>query len=171
MKSTWSVVVIYESAEAQRTAMAFCDQLVQHFWSRYSFDIDWVSFKMLANAPAAENAVERAAQAEFVVFSNGPFIEPPPPVKQWVDLWLQRRAEKEGTLIALTTPRPVSGTCAICERYYRRVAHRAGMDFAAEVPQNISPVPEGTEPYLARASQGSSVLDGILRQHRNPPVL
>lgn len=168
MKSTWSVLVVCESSEERKTAMAFCDRLVERFWSRFSFEINWAPYEMLDNKAPAEAAAQRACKAELLVFATNRFHDPPPQVQQWMEMWLCRRGEKEGTLVALATPAPEDGTCPVSESYFRRIAHRAGMDFASELPENISTMPEAAEYYAAQASQGSSVLDDILRQPARP---
>ncbi|HEY5910257.1 MAG TPA: hypothetical protein VJA21_06595 [Verrucomicrobiae bacterium] len=168
MKSTSSVIVIYECAETRETAVAFCDRLVERFWARFGFEVSWVPYEKLADKASASEAAASAAGADLVVFAHTHNQEPPLSVKRWIESWLKERGEKEGTLVALSTPPPPEGTCPVSQSYFRRLAHRAGMDFAAELPINIASLAESTESVATRASEVTSVLDSILHQHHPP---
>ena len=48
-KATWSVLVIHQDREARQGAVKFCDHLIEKFWSRSEFDVDWLSYDLLEN--------------------------------------------------------------------------------------------------------------------------
>src|ERR1035437_10628073 len=100
-KAAWSVVVVYEDAAARERAVTFCDQLVSRFWAKCEFDVSWWPFALLNQAPAHEEAAERAAQADLIVFSATPEGGFPLPVKAWVETGLSQRGESEGKLVGL----------------------------------------------------------------------
>ena len=56
MKTTWSVLILYENDDARQEAVHLCDQLVQRFWSRHEFDFSWWPFEQLREEAAAHEA-------------------------------------------------------------------------------------------------------------------
>ncbi len=171
MKTTRSVVVIYEDAGAQQTAVAFCDCLLQRFSAEEGFDVSWWPFDRLQMAENAETATRKAAEAEIVVFASRTGGTFPAFMQAWTERWIAERQELEGALVGLyVSDSDAAGTSDEFHNYLRRVAHRAGMDFLTEVPQQIAHlVPESPESCSARAHQHTNVLDTIL--HQSPPPL
>ena len=170
MKATWSVAVIFEDARTQETAITFCDSLVRRFWAELEFDVSWWAFKGLERPEAAEEAINKSLGADVVVFSVQGQSEVPAHVQQWADAWLERRGKREGALVGLLNaeedakPEPVRA-----QGFLRHLAHRAGMDFLTEVPQNlVNRFPETLESCSERAHHVTTVLDGIL--HRPAPA-
>ncbi len=167
MKSVRPVVVVYEDAEARQAAVEFCDRLVEHFWAEHGFDVQWFAYENLGLHRQAAEATRQTANAHLIIFVTNPHRDPPVQIKDWVELWLSERGRKEGILVAITNPPPPSTVCPANQSYFRRIANRAGMDFAAELPQNIACDTESAESCTSRASQNTSVLDSIMRQ---PPA-
>jgi len=170
MKATWSVAVIFEDAKAQEAAITFCDSLVRRFWADFEFDVSWWAFEGLERPEAAEEATNKSLGADVVVFSVQAQSEVPEHVQQWADAWQERRGKREGALVGLlnageiTKPEP-----GIAQGFLRHLAHRAGMDFLTEVPQNLlHRFPETLESCSERAHQVTTILDGIL--HRPSPT-
>ena len=154
-------------------AVDFCDQLVNRFWARFEFDVNWWSFDLLRNEPTALAAADKAAQADLVVLCSLRQEDFPASVKGWIERWLHRRGDREGILAGLVDPRGGSSGCQSPKHHYlRQIAHRGALDYLTQLPQNISRLtPESLDYYSQRAAQGSSVLDEILHHHAPPPAL
>jgi hypothetical protein len=172
-KAAWSVVVVYEDAAARERAVTFCDQLVSRFWAKCEFDVSWWPFALLNQAPAHEEAAERAAQADLIVFSATPEGDFPLPVKAWVETWLSQRGDREGKLVGLMEQ--VVGASdreGQKHHYLRKAAHDGAMDYLTKVPQGIALlIPDSLDSYTERAYQVTSLLDDILHQQPPPPHL
>jgi hypothetical protein len=168
MKATWYVTAFYEDAETRESAMAFCDILVKRFWSHFEFDVSWWSFASLQDPGSAGEAARKAAGADFVIFSMRAASEAPLGVQEWVEAWLHQRGSREGALVGL------AGSANPCvekaQLYLRQVAHRAGMDYLTEVPQDMPRlIAESPDLFTQRAQQVTTVLNEIL--HPPPPPL
>jgi len=172
-KTAWSVVVVYEDAAAREQAMDFCDQLVKRFWARFEFEVNWWSFGLLQNEPAAVAAAEKAARADLVILCSLRQEDFPALVKGWIESWLHRRGDHEGILAGLVAPAGgLSDRETHKHRYLRQIAHRGSMDYLTQLPLSLSRlVPESLDSYTQRAVQVSSVLDEILHHQAPPPVL
>ncbi len=169
-KATRPVVVIYEDDVAREAAVTFCDQLVQRFWSLCGFDISWWSFQLLAEGRASQEAASKAAGAELVIFAARPEGDLPALVDAWIESWLHLRGDREGALVGLMDPcGTLTGGATTKYLRLRTAAHRAGMDYLTQVPQNFTyAIPNSLESYSERAEQVTSVLDEILQ--RPPPT-
>ncbi len=172
-KATWSVLVIHQDMEARQGAVKFCDHLIERFWSRYEFDVEWLSYELLQSARSAKAAGSRASDADLIVFATQPDGEIPATIKQWIETWIGQRGDREGALVGLMDPGPgLSGLVADKFLYLRAAAHRAGMDYLTELPQDISrAIPDSIDSYTERADQVTSVLDEILQRKGPPPQL
>jgi hypothetical protein len=168
MKTTSSVVVVYEGEMTREVAVSFCDHLVERFWNRCGFDVSWWSFGQLESQRSALQAAERAIEADLIVFATRPEGEIPLAVHGWMESWLGQRGDREGALVDLTERRSGDYDETARHLYLRKIAHRAGMDYLTQLPENISrPIPDSLESYSERADQVGSVMEEIL--HQNPP--
>lgn len=173
MKATWTVAVVYESAETREAGVAFCDCLVQRFWHRLGFAVSWWPFSQLTDSETSSEALEKAINADLLVFTTSAHTELPGNIRDWIEHWLLLRGEREGALVGL----PVAGDVepaapAQLHLYLREVAHRAGMDYLTEVPQNLGqPIPDSADFFCERAQMVTSVLDEILSQPQLRPHL
>jgi hypothetical protein len=171
-KATWAVVVVYGSQETREAAVSFCDQLVQRFWNQYEFDISWWPGSQLLEQEAAQQAGQRASEADLVIFGVPADGVLPLEVQKWVEGWVPERGEREGALVGLVVQEAQSMETAEAHKFLRQVAHRAGMDYLTQVPQSISwQIPESLESCSERAKQVTSVLDEILHQPPAPRVI
>jgi hypothetical protein len=172
-KSACSVVVAYEDPAARERAVGFCDQLVGRFWTQVEFDVSWWSFASLEEAAGSRDAVQKAAQADFIILSAAPAGDFPAPVKAWIETSLGMRGEREGVLAGLTgTADGLHAEDGPKHLYLRRAAHLAGMDYLTHVPSDMSrAIPDSLEAYTERADQVTSLLDSILSQPAPPPQL
>ena len=170
MKTTCSVVVVYASAEMRELAEAFCDRLMKRHWAKLNFDVGWWSFESLGISESAKTAASKSARADLVLFAARPQKELPFHVRLWADTWIRERSEHEGILFGLPTPDSGDPPEAAATRaYLRTLAHRAGMDYLTEFPEELAhAIPESLEVYAKRANQVTDVLDEIL--HQPPPV-
>ncbi len=170
MKSTWSVVVVYEHPLSREQAMVFCDQMVERFWDKLSFDIGWWSYDMLQEAESGSLAVERAAKADLIIVATGGGDHPPREVRAWLEGSLRGRGDREGAIVGLTRTSVDQPTPCPADLFLRNLAHRSGMDYLTQMPQDMCQIiPETCESAEGRATQVTSVLSEILSQH--PPAV
>jgi hypothetical protein len=169
----WSVVVVYEDTDLRQQAVNFCNSLVDRFWQRQSFELNWWSFSQLGESHTAKLAADEAASADLIVFAARPEAELPFEVMAWVESWISRRADREGELIGLLDHgAETSSEGAGRFVYLRNAAHRAGMDYLTHVPESIRiPIPDSLDSYTERADCVTSVLDEILHHSTAPPRL
>ena len=170
-KATWSVVVVHEDTPARERAVGFCDQLVTRFWEKCEFEVSWWPFDMLEEAASAQEAAEKAARADLILFSAASQGDFSRAVKGWIKGWLDHRGEREGMLIALMEPvGDASGREGPRHRCLRDAAHHGAMDYLTHFPQDLSrSMPDSLDSYTERADQVTSLLDGILHQQVPPP--
>jgi hypothetical protein len=167
MKTTWSIVVIYDAPAGREQAMHACDHLVQRFWAESELEVTWWSSAMLERSEMAGKAVEKAIGADLVIFALEPEEELPLCLKDWIETWLSRRGDREGALVDLMS-RDTEAINVAGERqmYLRHAAHRGGMDYLTREPQNISwSFPDSLDSVTTRAERVTRVLDEILHTH------
>lgn len=171
MKAAWSVAVVYESVKTREAGAAFCDCLVQRFRHQHGFDVSWWPFSLLTDSPVSGEALQKAVEADLLIFAASAHTELPEPVRDWIEHWLLLRGEREGALVGL----PVAGDVPLAgpaqlHLHLREIAHRAGMDYLTEVPQNLGqPIPDSAEFFCERAQMVTSLLDEILSQSELRP--
>ena len=160
MKTTWSVVVVYEDNSARERAVQFCDNLVKRFWSQGEFEVQWCSFGWLKQTSSQLTSEEKAAEADVLVFAARPEGELPVEVATWFENWLHQRGDREGALVDLVAPLTSHKSA-----YLMHVAHRGGMDYLTGLPQSIGqPIPDSLEYFTERAQEVGGVLEEILHQ-------
>lgn len=169
MKTTRTVVAVYENPAARDKAVGFCDSLIKQSWSQCEYDISWCSYSVLDEPASAKEAIAKAAEADVVVLACEPGNELPPQVNLWLENWANRRKKRGGWLADLADPKPAAAGTRI---YLQAVAMRAGMDYLTGLPDPFDPstfeFPESMESYHERASQVTEVLEGILHKHPLP---
>jgi hypothetical protein len=165
-KAKWSVVVLFENAEARDKAVAFCDRLVEQFLDGFVVEVNWWGFGDLLNHDAARQSAESAGMADVVLFAAGS-TRLPFEARCWVEQWMKIRGDREGTLVDLCGEALESGEQhpEDSSAFLRKTAQRAGMDYFTGLPPDISrPIPDSFEAYVRRADQVTSILDDILHQ-------
>lgn len=171
MKATWSVLVVFENEPARQLAVDFCDRLVERFWTKCGFDVNWVSYEALEDRKNAEELAAKAAEADIIAFAHEGRRDFNWPLRVWVETWLTLRGEREGKLVGLSAGQMHHQKLPAGFSYLRQIAHRGGMDFITDVPQNmIEAMPDSPDMVLSRASHVTSVLDGILHQPPRPRI-
>jgi len=170
------VIVVYESTTAREGAAHFCGELAGQYSNEPEFHIEWWPFTLVAEAGQCGELAGKAAGADFVVFAVSPQGDLPRELKLWIEDWLAKRGEREGTLVGLMEQHPSPFEIAsLKEIYLRHVAHRAGLDYLSHVPPRKSKtLPDSLDSYQQRAGQITSVLDEILHSPPSstpPPAL
>ena len=166
MKAALSILVLCEDVKRRMEAVAFCDRMVQRFWTSCEFDINWVSYRDLADPGKFRTGVKQAASAGLLIFAMRLASSIPPEVEAWMEAWLIQRGEKEGSLIALGDPGHIA-SAGISQNfvYLRGIARRGALDYLTEMPEKLGQtIPDGIDAYPERAQQMTSVLDQILRR-------
>ena len=173
MNAKWSVLALFEDAAARQLAMEFCDSLVQRFWPELSFELSWYNWGDLQKPGGAKEAGLKVAEAQILIMATDPRRKILPEIKNWLELSLHARGDREGILIGL----PVLGPGASCEaalnqQYLRKLAHQSGLDFLTSVPQSLRyGESESVEFLQTRATQVTRVLDKILHHSPTPPAM
>ena len=163
MKRSLSVVVIFQEGDCRLSAARFCDRLVQKFWPGVEFELSWCVSTDLHDAVLARESAGKTASADLVIFALSGADEPELHVRAWIESWLTKRGGREGSLFDLT-----SGAMP-GQAFFRRVAHRAGMDYLTEIPDDLYPLLDASaEANSARAGQVTGVLHSILKTR--PPT-
>jgi len=171
-KAPRSVVVVCEDAAAHELALGICDQLVKDHWSAVEFDFKWWQFAGLVDPQNALAAARAAADADMILFATHPEGDLPDIVKSWIEVLLDKRGVREGSLIGLTgKASEAKGGVTGKHIYLREIAHRAKMDFLSEVPRLVpGMLPDNLDWVAQRAGQVTSVLDEILRRSAPPQL-
>lgn len=168
MMESKTVLVIYEDETTRNAAVQFCDSLVNRFWARCDFALEWCSFEALTDARAGRAALLKATDADIVIFASHPFGPLPIHVELWIEGWADRRGQRQGALIGLLDPEREG--CEQTSRYtwMRTMAHKAGMDYLTTAPLEVG----GTMPCLdacaKRADARTNILEGILARPHIP---
>jgi hypothetical protein len=171
VKERCEVLIIYEDAITRAEAVRFCDSLVQKFWSKNNFQIEWCPFADLQTKVSADKYAELAATAHILIFALRPEAGLPWDLHTWVESWLELRGEREGAVIGLldTTATGESGG-TYC--FLRQAAHRAGMDYLTQIPDSIlHSISDSLDSYTQRAVEVTRVLDDILHERGKPSRL
>lgn len=169
------VIVIYDDAVAREWAVHFCGELAEQSQNEAKLQIEWWPFVILTGSTQGAELTEKAADADYLVFASACEGDLPREVKIWIEGWLARRGDREGTLVGLIEQQTPFEIATLKEIYLRHVAHRAGLDYLSHVPPRKSKaLPNSIDSYYQRARQMTSVLDEILRSSPSstpPPTL
>ena len=171
MKEQCEILIVYEDAITRAEAVRFCDSLVQKFWSRNNFQIEWCPFTDLQSEASSNKHCESATTANILIFALRPEAGTSKHLHTWVESWLDQRGEREGTLIGLLDT-PMAGDAEGPYGFLRQVAHRAGMDYVTQIPNSIlHTIPDSADSYTERAMEVTRVLEDILHEHGKPAKL
>jgi len=161
-----SVLVLYENGTARDRAVQFCDSLVQRFWPTFGFDLSWCDWQRLQDPKQAKEFTQKAVETELLVVATGGQGKLPLHVRDWLELSLQDRGDREGVLVDLYVAEiGCNPEASATQLYLRKFAHLCGMDYLTAVPESLPHCfPESPESYTFRATQVTNVLAGILQQ-------
>jgi hypothetical protein len=168
----WSVTVVYEDTWARDRAQSLCQHLVQGFEADIDFAFNWWRFRYLADPNIARAAAQAAARADILLFSATNRDDLPDEVRRWTELWIPMRVSGEGVLLVLTEDAEDAELMASpLYLFLRNLASRASMDFLPRVSDEPwAPPPNDIRLIQSRATQGTRILDDILRQTPPAPV-
>ena len=159
------VVVIYESPAIREHAVRFCERLVDEQKS-VALEMNWLPFHLLGRPELASDAVQKASEADVVVFAMSASGDLPDEIKLWIERWLNKRGEREGALVGLLNREEPHEMASFREIYLRHIARRAGMDYLSRgAPTARKAMPDSIDSFSERAGRMTSVLDNILHKH------
>ncbi len=170
MKKNCSVVVLYEDEPTRQQAVRCFDDLVEKVRSNDGFDTGWASFEDLRDPGTASELVDKAREADFVVFSLRSDGEFSFHALEWMERWLKSKEEsREGALVGLFLNR--GDTCQQKEIFLRNLACKTGLDFLTRLPEGaVGIIPDSLNSYTERATCMTGVLDEILQQPPPPTI-
>lgn len=166
------VVIIYENPSIRDRAVQFCERLTEER-QLPTADMEWWSFPVLSHPKTSGNTVEKAANAEVIIFAMESSGDLPDDIKLWIEKWLNKRGEREGALVGLLNHEEAPHRVATFrEIYLRHTARRAGMDYLSHAaPTETRAIPDSIDSFSERADAVTSVLDNILQKPTNAPPL
>jgi hypothetical protein len=171
VKERCEVLIIYEDAIRRAEAVRFCDSLVEKFWSKNNFQIEWCPVAELQSKASADKHAEIAATAHILIFSLRPEAGLAQDLQMWAESWLNLRGEREGTVIGLLDT-TATGELGGAYSFLRQTAHRAGMDYLTQIPDSIlHSISDSLDSYRQREVEVTRVLDDILHEHGKPTFL
>ncbi len=162
----WSVTVVYEDTGSRERALNLCQHLVHSFEADIDFSFNWWRFRYLGDPNIAQAAAQAAARADILIFSATHQDDLPVEVRIWTELWLPLRIPGEGVLLLLTEaaedPELLASPLYL---FLSNLARQATMDFLPRMTDEPWGMPsERIRNIQSRASQGTRVLDEILRR-------
>lgn len=165
MKTTWSVVALYEDAATREQAVQFCDQLVGRFWTQCNFEVSWWQFGLLQESTSARAATMKAAESKLLIIASRAEGDFPAAMKAWLESWLHQRGAREGSLVGLigTGVEPEEDASSK-HVYLRHLARRGGLNYLTDLPQELHHfLPDSLDAFNERATQVTGVLETILQ--------
>ena len=152
--------------------MNVCDHLVKRFWAECEFQINWFSVDTLEKEATAKEALDKAVEADLIVYAVDPSSALPLSIHEWTENWLEEREDREGALVDLLQQEHYGEADTERLHYLREAAHRAGMDYLTREPESLEwAIPDSLDAFAARAQRVTHTLDEILHTQPPPPVL
>lgn len=129
-----SVVLVYENAAARERIEGVYAHLLGKLSKDFEFGCTWCSFYDFKDARNTAEFTAAAVDADLIVFSSHAEIEPPLPLRDWVEGWVHSKKAQDAVLAALLFQNQDSedGPQSL-HSYLREVAQRGGMDFLSQV--------------------------------------
>jgi hypothetical protein len=170
---TTSAVILYEDRASRERALEFWRHLAEQYEPGEELLVDMISFAHLARVDEARRTAPKAAAADYIVFAVTADGDVPDEIQSWIESWLGMRDAREGAMVGLVEGnRDPGATAGSKEIYFRRIAHRAGMDYLSQSPPAVKKaIPDSLDSYQDRARQMTSVLRTILHTPSRPPRL
>ena len=128
-RSNFKVVMLFEDFATGVRAKATTDRVIENLEAHFPFEIKFWRFDLLELLQFCEIATTQAADADMVIVSahGGPQV--PDCIKNWLQLWLNRRLGGACALVELLdTHGDGSGSWPI-HSFLQIVARKANLDF------------------------------------------
>lgn len=155
-----TIVVLYDGNVTRARAMAACDYLVNQFWPEVELKFHWWRTDFLRDAALARVAAFDAVASDFLIISSESGGELSPALESWFESWLERRGERNGALVDLSSsPRSLQR-----ETFLRDVGRRGKFDYLTAVPEGVG----NTFTPNGPASDLSGPVNDILGESRPP---
>lgn len=129
LSSQFKVVMLFEDFATGVCAKSTMDRVIENLESHFPFEIKFWRFDLLELLHFREMAATEAADADMVIVSahGGPQI--PDGVKNWLQLWLNRRLGGECALVELLDNQYGSSGSWPIHGLLQTVASKAHLDF------------------------------------------
>jgi hypothetical protein len=164
-------IVVYEDQQTRDRALRLCDELVRKFRHDLGMDFSWWRFDYLRDSDLAKLAADAAVNADIVVFSVRGANELPPPVRLWIDSWVDRQMSRPNALVALigVADQPSIGLTPI-HIYLREIARQAGMEYLSHLSDaSTFRLDTSRHGIAGRAGEVTTLLDKMLHRASIPP--
>jgi hypothetical protein len=126
----FNVSAVHEDSATGARAEEFCQTLAKSLVRTPEISKELWMLTELRTTPLRAIAAQEAAAADLVIVSVHHAEALPKEVKSWIDLWLKRRGNRPGVLLALFDP-PYLGTSSSIQTCLSEVARRGHMEFLA----------------------------------------
>lgn len=123
-----AAVAAFEDAPTEARVNEFCRSLGRHFGTKCAVTQQMWLFNELRIAQLRGIAAGEASQADLVIISAHHAQSFPPEVKEWIDLWLEKKGNRATALLALFDP-VYSGDSSALQSYLKDVAKRGRTEF------------------------------------------
>ena len=155
------VAVVYEDYLTREWAGHLCDW-VTRFVGQECVRYTWWRIEKLTQPAILPKAVTAATQADVILVSVNTQKELPLDLCVWIDIWLPRRQQQPGALVALIGRERGASTSDL-QAYLEAVARRGGLDFLTREHEPLQlPAPFQEESALQQACNASQVLSAVL---------
>jgi hypothetical protein len=156
------VVIVYENPAIREHAVRFCERMSKE-QKCPATEMTWCPFQSLASSDLAADVLQSAVRADVLIFAMDSRGDLPKDIKLWIELWLNKRGEREGALVGLLQREEPHEMASFREIYLRHAARRAGMDYLSHAAPTVDrAIPNSLDSYNERAGRTTSVLDTIL---------
>jgi hypothetical protein len=133
-----NLTMVYDRAISQFRAQHLCERVTRIVGLEALSVASWGIHELDRPAVLAQ-ALQSALQADVIMVSLVSGASVPVPLGVWIDMWLPRRRNRLGALVAVIGAVDSPETSpSQAESYLRTVAARGGLDF---VPMTFSPRP------------------------------
>jgi len=178
-RTTFNVVIVYDSSIAGNRAMNVFSGLVREFGGEFDFHCDLWRFDVFALPEVREAATRAGAAADLLIVAAQCEIDLPLSVKGWLDESVAEKAPRSAALVALLESGPRSSDVQSRTRQcLQSAADRSLMDFflhevdltqssLAAAAENLQSRANTVHPSSTKTFTGAS--HGAARRHGGEP--
>jgi hypothetical protein len=133
-----SIVVAYEDYLTGNRALRTCDRLIKQFRrNTHCTSTSW-KFDLLRLPKLKEMAAEEATLADMIIVSAHAASEVPSELKEWMELWLEKKNASDSALVALLHfPKGRMPETSPFQAFLRAAARRAKLDFFSQYCETV----------------------------------